>query len=279
MKDNLLCQQMKGSPQGCSVIAVASGKGGVGKTSLSANLAICLAAKGSRVTLFDADMGLANLDLVMNIHSRYNLSHLLSGQKAIEEIICSGPCGVDVVCGANGLEQLADLTEFQRERLVSELEKLYETSDVLIIDTGAGIQKTVVGFCLSANSVMVVTTSEPTAITDAYAMIKVLAANKYQGRINLVVNMAVSVAEGKKVYRQISSVAMKFLQQPVYDGGVVLKDDAVSASIKARKPVVLGYPRAKASRAIMMMASRFSSTYGKTTEKRGFFRKVVSRFF
>lgn len=279
MKDNLLCQQMKQQPKACSVIAVASGKGGVGKTNLSANLAICLAAQGRRVTLFDADMGLANLDLVMNIHSRYNLAHLLSGQKSIEEIICSGPCGVDVVCGANGLEQLADLTQFQRERLVSELEKLYETSDVIIIDTGAGIQKTVVSFCLSANSVMVVTTSEPTAITDAYAMIKVLSANKYQGRINLVVNMAASVAEGKKVYRQISSVATKFLQQPVYDGGVVLKDDAVSASIKARKPVVLGYPRSKASRAIMMMASRFSSTYGKTTEKRGFFRKVVSRFF
>lgn len=281
MIDNsqVLREQMHNQPGGCTVIAIASGKGGVGKTSLSANLAICLAAEGKGVVLFDADMGLANLDVVMNVSSRYNLSHFLSGQKQMKEIITVGPCGVEIICGANGIESLADLTEFERQRLVNELDQLAENSDVLIIDTGAGIHKSVISFCLCAGNVMVVTTPEPTAITDAYAIIKVLVGQKYNGRINLVVNMASTVEEGKKVYRQLASVASRFLNADIFDGGVILKDELFSLAVKARRPVVLSYPDSRSARSLVLMAKRMSRTYENKVEKQSFFRKVVSKFF
>lgn len=282
MNDNgeYLLEQMQKQPAKCSVIAVASGKGGVGKTSLSANLALCLASEGKKVVIFDADMGLANLDVVMNVSSRYNLAHFLAGQKSIEDIIAVGPYGVEIVCGANGIEMLADMTDFERNRIVRELDSLAENADALIIDTGAGIQKSVVGFCQCSQSVMVVTTPEPTAITDAYALIKVLSGNGYQGRINLVVNMAANIEEGKKVYRQIASVASRFLNTDVYEGGVIVKDELFSSAVKARKPVVLSYPRSKAAASLAVMARRLTRTYGtRQGEKKSFFKKVVSKFF
>lgn len=281
MIDNgeFLRQQMQSQPAKCSVIAVASGKGGVGKTSLSANLALCLASEGKKVVLFDADMGLANLDVVMNVHSRYNLAHFLAGQKTIEDITVIGPCGVEIICGANGIETLADLTDFERQRLVRELDSISDNADALIIDTGAGIQKSIIGFCLSAQSTMVVTTPEPTAITDAYALIKVLASQGYQGRINLVVNMAANMEEGKKVYRQISSVASRFLKTAVYEGGVIIKDEVFSKAVRTRKPVVLSFPKSKAASSLIVMARRLTRSYNKNNEKTGFFRKVVSKFF
>ena len=274
-----LREQMQNQPAKCSVIAVASGKGGVGKSSLSTNLALCLASEGKKVVLFDADMGLANLDVIMNVSSRYNLSHFLSGQKSIEDIIAVGPYGVEIVCGGNGIESLADMTDFERQRLVRELDRLAENADVLIIDNGAGIQKSIIGFCLCAQSVMVVTTPEPTAITDAYAMIKVLSSHHYKGRINLVVNMASNIEEGKKVYRQISSVASRFLGTDVYEGGIILKDELFCSAVKARNPVVLSYPRSRAASSLVAMARRLTRTFESEVEKKGFFRKVVSKFF
>lgn len=261
------------------VFAVASGKGGVGKTNLAANLAICIAKRGKRVMLFDADMGLANLDLVMNIRSRYNISHVLKGEKTIDDIIIDGPGGVEVICGANGLEKLADLTEFERERLLSELEKIQQKTDVLFIDTGAGIHKSVVGFCMASNAVIVVATPEPTSMTDAYAMIKVLAGNKYQGRICMIVNMAESNSEGRKVYRQISDVAKKFLNVEVYDGGVVLRDDRFSAAVRSRQPLVLHSPKSRAAGSLESISSRLIRGYKPDKTKESFFRKVVNMFF
>lgn len=277
--DEYLREQMQQQEQGCSVIAVASGKGGVGKTSISSNLAICLAAKGKKVVLFDADMGLANLDIMLNLQSRYNISHILDGQRSIEDVLTEGPMGIEVLCGANGIGDIADLSDFQRERLISELEKLQKNSDIIIIDNSAGIQKSVVGFCLAADSVMVVTTPEPTAITDAYSMIKVLKLKNFQGRINLIVNMATSVAEAKQVYRQISTVASRFLDAQVYDAGVVLKDELFSAAVKSRKPIVISNPRSKAALSLINMAGRLTRKFGDNRRQQSFFRKVVSRFF
>jgi flagellar biosynthesis protein FlhG len=274
-----LTQTMETRPGRAMVVTITSGKGGVGKTNIAANLSICLAHIRKRVLLIDADLGLGNLDVLMNLNSRYNLAHVLAGRKSIEEIIQLGPAGVEVICGGSGIEELANINPFQRQRLVDGLERLGDRADVIVIDTGAGIQPTVVSFCLASDHTMVVTTPEPTAITDAYAMIKVLAGRKYEGRISLLVNMADSIAEGKKTYRQITEVAARFLNTPVYDAGILCRDELVSSAVRRREPVVLAYPRSAIAEHFAAISARISNISRPTMENDGFFRKVVNWLF
>lgn len=261
------------------VLAITSGKGGVGKTNIAANLSICLAGAFKRVLLIDADLGLGNLDVVMNLNNRYNLSHVLAGRKSIEEIIQLTSEGVEVICGGSGIEELANISPFQRQRLVDELDRLQHRADVIVIDTGAGIHATVVGFCLASDHTLVVTTPEPTAMTDAYAMIKVLAGKHYTGRISLLVNMADSIVEGRKTYRQIAEVAARFLNTPVYDGGVLRRDELVGSAVRRREPVVLAYPRSVIADCFATISARLGNISRPSAEKEGFFQKVVNWLF
>ena len=262
-----------------TVLAVTSGKGGVGKTNIAANLAICLAVSRKRVTLFDADVSLGNLDVVMGLDNKYNISHLIDGQKDIEDIIHYGPEGVEVICGASGLESLADMTQFHRQRLLKQLKKLQNQADTIVVDTGAGIGKSVVSFCLAADDVLIVTTPEATAMTDAYAMIKILAGNKFAGRMSLVVNMASNRLEGKKVYKQISEVTRRFLNTHIYNAGILLKDEKVSLAVKQRKPIVLCYPKSEIAYSLVALAARLRNSSAARAENDNFFRKVVNWFF
>jgi len=261
------------------VLAITSGKGGVGKTNISANLAICMAVSQKKVLLIDADLSLGNLDIVMGLHSKYNISHLLNGQKSIEEIIYSGPEGLGIICGASGLEDLANIDEFRRHRLLGELSRLQSDFDVIVIDTAAGISRTVVGFCLAADHVLLVTTPEAAAMTDAYAMIKVLAVNSFARRISLIVNMASTIAEGKRTYQQIANVAKQFLNTHVYDAGVFLRDERLSSAIRLRKPVVLTYPKARITSSLAALAAKLGNGLAATPNEEGFFKKVVDLFF
>jgi flagellar biosynthesis protein FlhG len=261
------------------VLAITSGKGGVGKTNIAANLAICLASSNRKVVLLDADLGLGNLDVVMNINSRYNLSHVVSGRKTLEEITQIGPAGVEIICGGSGIEELANLGQFQRTRLMEELQAIQNHTDVVVIDTGAGIHNSVICFCMAADHVLVVTTPEPPAMTDAYAMIKVLAGRRYSGRISLVVNMAASAAEGKKIYRQIADVARRFLDTPVFEAGVLCKDDHVPAAVRAREPVVLAHPRSKITASLVAMTARLVRGVAAGPSNESLFQKVVNWFF
>lgn len=260
------------------VLAITSGKGGVGKSNIAANLAVCLACSQKRTVLLDADLSLGNLDIIMGLRSKYNISHMLDGKKCLDDIVQIGPEGVEVICSTSGLERLANLNEFQRQRLLRELSKLQENSDALIIDTAGGISKSVVGFCLAANQVLVVTTPESTAITDAYAMIKVLVRNGFAGRISLVVNMAETVAEGRRTYQQIASVAMRFLNAHIYGAGVILRDERLASAIRLKKPVVLAYPKAKISTSLSALAAKLGSGLAAQPYNEGFFRKVVNWF-
>jgi flagellar biosynthesis protein FlhG len=262
-----------------TVFAVTSGKGGVGKTNIAANLAICLAASKKRVVLIDADLGLANLDVILNVNSKYNLAHVISGVRRIDEITQTGPAGIEVVCGASGIESLADLTHFQRQRLIEELGRLQDSADAIIIDTAAGMNKSVIAFCMAADHVLVVATPEPTAMTDAYAMIKVFAAHNYAGRISLIVNMALSIAEGKKVYQQIADVSQKFLKTTIYEAGILLKDEKLSAAVRIRRPVVLAYPKSFISSCIIALSARLAKCSAAQINEEGFFKKVVNWFF
>jgi flagellar biosynthesis protein FlhG len=258
-----------------TVLAVTSGKGGVGKTNIAANMALCLAAQNKRVLLLDADLSLGNLDLIMGIRSPYNISHVLSGHKRLEEITQSGPHGLRIICGASGLDRLTNLSEGEQHLLIDHLCRLQSESDVIVIDTAAGISNSVVSFCLAADHVLVVTTPEATAIADAYGMIKVLTRKRYQGPISVVVNMAHNLAEGKQTYQRIAAVAQKFLQAHVYYAGALLKDERLCAAVRSRKPVVLAYPKAPISLSLAALARRLGGRQGSESAERSFFRKVI----
>ena len=260
------------------VLAITSGKGGVGKTNVAANLALCMAAAKKRVLLLDADISLGNLDLVMNVRSRYNISHVISGQKRVEDIVQEGPEGLRIICGASGLDRLADIDEQEQQRLLGHLAALQDDSDVILIDTAAGISGAVVSFCLAADHVLVVTTPDPTAMTDAYGMIKVLVRKQYAGPISVIVNMARDAADGKRTYQRLADVAKRFLQADLYYAGVLLKDEHLCAAVRARKPVVLAYPRSHISASFAALAARVGGTECGRKTQGGFFRKVVRWF-
>lgn len=274
-----LQQMMESHKRPANVLAITSGKGGVGKTNISANLAICMAASRKKVLLVDADFSLGNLEVVMNVNSKYNISHMINDGKSIEEIIHIGTEGVEMICGASGLEELANINEFQRRRLLNELSRLQNDNDVIIIDTAAGISRLVVGFCLSSDHVLVVTTPEATAMTDAYAMIKVLVGNRFAGQISLIVNMACSIAEGKKTYQKIANVSGRFLNAHVYNAGVLIKDEHLSSAVRMRKPVVLAYPKSQITSSLVALAAKLSNSVAARPDDEGFFKKVANWFF
>ncbi len=270
--------QSGNSPRQAKVLAIASGKGGVGKSNISANLAICLARSGKRVLLWDADMSLGNLDVLLNVQSKYDISHVLFGHRQLNEIIHHGPYGIDILCGASGMESMANLTEFHQSRLIHDMDQLQDNADVIIIDSAAGIAKSVVGFCMASDHVLIVTTPDATAMTDAYGMIKVLAANRFQGHMSLVVNMADTQAQAKKTYLQIARVANQFLGLTIYYAGSVLFDPNLVSAVRARAPVITAYPRTQASVSIRMLASRLSSASPSKNPKKPFFKQVVNWF-
>ena len=261
-----------------TVLAIASGKGGVGKTNIAANLALCMAASGRKIVLIDADWGLANLDVIMGINSRYNIADVLEDKKNIEQIVHNSHDNIDVVCGASGLESLADLNQFQQNRLLKELEKLQSNADMIIIDTAAGIGKSVAAFCLSADRTLVVTTPDPAAITDAYAMIKVLASNGYRGQISLAVNMADSARQADNIFNQVANVVRRFLSVELHRAGSVLKDERLVTAVRNRQPVVQAYPKSAAALSLAAMAAKLGKTCRPYAQGEGFFRKVANWF-
>lgn len=257
-------------------VAVASGKGGVGKTNLAVNLAICLASRGYRATLLDVDMGLANADLLLNAGGKYNLSHVISGSKSIEEVSREVTGGVTFVPGASGLERMADLAESQRQDLLEQLRCLGRSADVMILDCGAGISPSVLSFARAADICLLMTTPEPPALTDAYAALKTLVRrNQPDGAVRLVVNQADSRREASGVYRRLASVAEKFLNYSVADAGYLLQDTHVELAVRQRCPFVLRYPRCTASACVSAIAGRLLGQRKPTGQRVSFFHRLA----
>ena len=238
------------------VIAVSSGKGGVGKTNLTINLGLSLAQRGLRVAIFDADMGTANVDVVLGLQPRYHLHHVVTGQKRLTEIIVEGPCGLRVIPGASGLPDLANLPQTQREMLLRALLALDGMVDLLLIDTGAGVGSSVTQFILAAGELLLVTTPEPTAITDAYALIKILAGYQLPVSMNLVINNVRQRGEDKLISQNLTKVTERFLGRRIEMVGAVPYDTSVSEAVKNQWPLLLSYPYSPASNAINRLGKR-----------------------
>ena len=274
----IVLEQGTGSKK-TKTIAITSGKGGVGKTSLSANLAIALVQTGASVTLLDADLGLANVNIMFGIIPKYNLYHVIKGKKNLRDIVIEIPEGVKIIAGASGFYQLANLEARQRNDFINGFSSL-DADDYMIIDTGAGVSQNVLSFVAASDEVIVVTTPEPTAVTDAYGMIKSIAAQAYENSVKLIVNRVQSVSEGKRVAQRIINVASQFLNIKVDSLGFVFDDVVVAKSIRNQKPFIVSYPKSKASGCVSVIADIIANKGGSSLEKgsgvASFFKNLMS---
>jgi flagellar biosynthesis protein FlhG len=274
-----LREMMKKAPRKAKILTLTSGKGGVGKTVTAINLGLCLAASGKRVILVDVDLGLANVDVLLNLNCQQNLYHVLAGQAQLEDVIVTIPGGLEVVPGGSGVSSMANLSEFERHRLLQMLSDLQSQADLIILDTAAGISRNVMAFVDMADHVLVVTTAEPAAITDAYAMIKTAVQEGVSGHISLLLNRVTGRVEARTCQQRLAQVVKRFLGLTIYDAGYLVEDPCVIQAVKKRKPFILEYPKSQASYCLMNLASKLARNVQPPTQEVGFFRRVANLFF
>ncbi len=241
------------------VIAVTSGKGGVGKTNVVANLAVSLANLGKKVVILDADLGLGNLDVLLGVIPKYTLEHVFLGEKTLSEIMIQGPRGIQILPTSSGTEDMTQLSAEHKLILLSALDQLEKQVDVFLIDTAAGISSNVLYFNTVAQEIVVVVTPEPTSLTDAYAIMKVLSQRHGEKRFKLLVNMARSTRESQNVFRKLTLVSNQFLDIAIDYIGYVPQDDYLRMAVFEQKAVVELYPRAKSSQVFAELADKILS--------------------
>lgn len=241
------------------VVAVSGGKGGIGKTNVSVNLGVALARMGRRVTLLDADLGLANIDVLLGLKPAATLKDVIAGSATLADVIMTGPEGLKVVPAASGIQEMANLTPQQTSAIVSSFDALAQQMDVLLIDTAAGIATDVMQFLCAAQEIIVVTCDEPTAITDAYALIKVLSQNYGIRRVRLVANMVRGDAEGYRLFEKLESVCARFLDASILYAGCIPFDDAVRRAVQKQQPVTVLYEASPSARAFHRLAETVDS--------------------
>jgi flagellar biosynthesis protein FlhG len=237
-------------------LAVSSGKGGVGKTNVVVNLAVALARSRNRVAVLDADFGLGNVDVLLGLAPPHHLGHLLAGAREIRDVMVDGPAGIRIIPASSGLRELTALSPHQWDRLNAALAQIHDELDFLIVDTGAGISKNVIDVLTSVEHVMIVTSPEPSAIVDAYALLKVLNVADPGKGVGVLVNSVRDAAEGELVFRQLEVTARRFLERQLTSFGHVQFDPLLRDSVQLRRPVVEHHPQAPASRCFRALASR-----------------------
>jgi len=243
-------------PRPVRVIAVASGKGGVGKTNVSVNLALALAQRDKQVLLLDADLGLANVDVLLGLRPVYNLSHVLNGERSLEEIIVTGPGGLRIIPAASGVQGMADMNPMQHAGIIRAFSELSMHLDILLIDTAAGISDSVISFSRAAQEIIVVVCDEPASITDAYALIKLLSREPGQRNLHVLANMTHGPQEGAELFTKITKVTDRFLDVTLNFMGTVPYDDYLRKAVQKQRPVVDAYPRSKAATAFKNLAAK-----------------------
>lgn len=260
--------------QSTQVIAITGGKGGVGKSNIACNLAIAMAQLNKRVLVLDADLSLANVDVLLGMAPRHNLSHVIRGEMQLKDIMVQGPAGVMVIPGGSGIEELTQLNPVQMSRLFRAFDGIQPVPDVFLIDTAAGIHTNVMQFLTAADQVIVVTTPEPTAYTDAYALIKTLLKHQDGKEIGLLVNMAQNAYEAAEVLRMMLQMCRQFLNLSFNNIGFVPRDPEVLKAVRLQKPFLLRTPNAPASKTIRNIAATILQIDFKDRQPRG-----LRRFF
>lgn len=239
------------------VLAISSGKGGVGKTNVVTNLAYALSKQGHRVLVFDADMGLGNIHILLGLAPKYNLEHVLSGHKTVEEIVVEGPVGIRILPAGSGVQELTQLNHEARMLLLEEFDRISQEYDFLIFDTGAGISSNVTYFCSAANETILIATTEPTSLTDVYALMKVLYQKHNQKYFRLVVNSVKSEKEALEIYRHLSAVTDKFLSHISLEYlGYILIDANVPKAVRQQRAFMELYPHSKVSQCITDLCNK-----------------------
>ncbi|MDE5966393.1 MAG: MinD/ParA family protein [Lachnospiraceae bacterium] len=253
-------QRLDGYSSPLRVLAVTSGKGGVGKTSFSVNLAIQLEKMGKRVLILDADFGLSNVEVMLGIRPQYNISDLIYKQKNISDIITEGPMNIGFISGGSGVQDLGNLDSKQIKLLISKLSQLDSMYDNIIIDTGAGISDSVLEFVLTCPEIMLVVTPEPTSITDAYSLLKAVNRKKEfiatQKTINVVSNKVESESEGMEIYKKLNAVASKFLNIQLEYIGYIYHDRNIAKAVIEQNPITITEPKGETARLIFGIADR-----------------------
>ncbi len=247
------------NPNPVRVIAVASGKGGVGKTNLSVNLGISLSQMGKKVVLLDADMGLANVDILLGMYPKFNLSHVLSGDKTLDEIMLNGPDGLRVIPGASGIQKMSELSTIEQAAVVHAFSSLDQDLDVLIVDTAAGISAGVINFVRACQEVIVVVCDEPTSLTDAYAFIKLLNRDYGLSNFHIITNMVRTLPQGEALFKKLTKVTDHYLDVTLRFLGPVLFDENLRRSVQKQTPLVISFPVSKASLAIKLIAKKIDA--------------------
>jgi len=236
------------------VIAITSGKGGVGKTNLTVNLAIAMAKIGRRVLIVDADLGMANVDVVLGTMSKHHLLHLLQPDVQLEDVLIHGPYGVNYISGGSAIERAVDFTPQERKCLMDKLAACESMADIVLVDTGAGLGRNVLDFILAADEVILVTTPEPTALTDAYAVMKAYSMNSEKKDLKIVVNRVYDESESTEVVTKLQRTSEKFLSMPLTSLGYIYEDRSVMNAVKRQQPLLSAFPDTMASRCVEMIA-------------------------
>ena len=249
-------------------ITVTSGKGGVGKTSISVNLAMHIATLGYRTCLFDADLGLANVNILLGLYPEYNLEDVILSHRNLKDVTIRNHEGIDIIPGSSGVERIANLQPDQLEHLLQSFSELDEY-DFLLFDTSAGVSRNVLSFCLASSEVIVVITPEVTSLTDAYALLKILCLNGFKGSVKIVVNQCRSTSIAKHAYTKLKQTVKKFLPIDVVPLGVIVQDPKVEEAVKKQRALVLLYPESNASRCIKNIAKRLAEGQPEDLEPSG----------
>ncbi|MHB8910348.1 MAG: MinD/ParA family protein [Syntrophales bacterium] len=262
------------------VISITSGKGGVGKTNITVNLAYLLAKMKKKTLILDADTGLANIDVILGLTPKYNLFHVLNGEKTMREALIQGPGGIMILPAASGIQEMSDLSKGQKFTLLDELRTVSGDMDFLLIDTAAGIAGNVMYFNMAADEIIVVASPEPTSLTDAYAIIKVLYQKHAKRYFRLLVNMVRDPREGREVYQRLNQATDRFLNLNIEYLGYILRDDKLSEAVKQQEAFTKLYPDSPASKCLLTVAEKLRDEQPAGSDKGGisfFWERIIER--
>lgn len=261
---------------GVRVLAIASGKGGVGKSNVSVNLAIALANLKQQVLVMDADLGMANIDVLLGIRPKFDLYHVITGEKTLNEVLIEGPAGISIIPAASGVGRMTELSRAEHAGLIRAFDEISRSVDYLIIDTAAGIAESVVTFSKAAQEVIVVVCDEPASITDAYALIKVLKQDHGVKRFQVLANMVKDVEHGRRLYSKLAHVAENFLDISLGYIGSIPLDEKLKEAVKRQRPVIGAFPQSASGVAFQTLGTRVQNL-PRLPSSTGYFEFFIER--